>query len=142
MKRTAMNMILAVAALAVAAGTASAQMMMKAEIPFAFRVGKQVMQPGEYRVRVFRNTSSTPILSLADFDADRTVLLMATNRNPVPEAWKTAGLPKLSFTCGEGPCTVTGVWMGQGYIFNFPAARGKNAESHLAEIVLRPEHGD
>jgi len=142
MKRTAMNMILAVAALAVAAGTASAQMMMKAEIPFAFRVGRQVMQPGEYRVRVFRNTSSTPILSLADFDADRTVLLMATNRNPVPEAWKTAGLPKLSFTCGEGPCTVTGVWMGQGYIFNFPAARGKNAESHLAEIVLRPERAD
>jgi hypothetical protein len=135
-------MILAVAALAVAAGTASAQMMMKAEIPFAFRVGRQVMQPGEYRVRVFRNTSSTPILSLADFEADRTVLLMATNRNPVPEAWKTAGLPKLSFTCGEGPCTVTGVWMGQGYIFNFPAARGKNAESHLAEIVLRPERAD
>jgi hypothetical protein len=141
MKRTAMNMILAVTAVAAAAGTVSAQTM-KAEIPFAFRVGKQMMQPGEYRVRLFSNASGSPLLSLADFDAGRTVLLVATNRNPVPEEWKAAGLPKLSFTCGEGPCTITSVWMGQGSTFNFPAARGRAGEPHLAEIVLRPEHGD
>jgi hypothetical protein len=136
-----MNMTLAVAALALAAGTVSAQTM-KAEIPFAFRVGKQVMQPGEYRVRLARNSSSTPVLSLANFDAGRTVLLMATNRIQVPMEGKMAGLPKLSFACGEGPCSITGISMGQGYTFNFPAARGKNGEPHIAEIVLRPERAD
>ncbi len=141
MKRTAMNITLAVAALAVAAGTVSAQTM-KAEIPFAFRVGNEVMQPGVYRVRLVSNSSSSPLLSLADFDADRTVLLMATNRNQAPKEWKVAGLPKLSFTCGEGPCTITSVWMGQGDTLNFPGARGKNGEPHLAEIVLRPERAD
>ena len=141
MKRTAMNMTLAVAALALAAGTVSAQTM-KAEIPFAFRVGKQVMQPGEYRVRLVSNSSSSPIVSLANFGADRTVLLMATNRSEVSKEWRAAGLAKLSFTCGEGPCTITGIWMGQGSAFNFPAFRGKNGEPHLAEIVLRPERAD
>ncbi len=138
MKRTAMHMTLAVAAFALAAGTVSAQTM-KAEIPFAFRVGNQVMQPGEYRVRLVSNSSSSPLLSLANFDAGRTVLLMATNRNAEP---MKGGLPKLSFSCGEGPCTITGVSMGRGYTLNFPAARGKNGEPRLAEILLRPERAD
>jgi hypothetical protein len=141
MKRTAMNMTLAVAALVLAAGTVSAQTM-KAEIPFAFRVGQQVMQPGEYRVRLVSNSSSSPLLTLANFDADRTVLLMATNRIQMSKEWKLAGLPMLSFACGEGPCTITGVSMGRGYTFNFPSARGKNGEPRLAEVVLRPERAD
>ena len=52
MKNFTMNMTLAVAALTLAAGTASAQTV-KAEIPFAFRVGGQIMQPG----RVSRRSS-------------------------------------------------------------------------------------
>uniref|UniRef100_Q01W58 Intracellular proteinase inhibitor BsuPI domain-containing protein n=1 Tax=Solibacter usitatus (strain Ellin6076) TaxID=234267 RepID=Q01W58_SOLUE len=141
MKRTAMNMTLAVAALALAAGTVSAQTM-KAEIPFAFRVGNQVMQPGEYRVRLVSNTSSSPVLSLADFDGGNTALLVATTRSEASMEWKAAGFSKLRFSCGEGPCTITGIWMGQGSTFNFPAVRGKNGEPHLAEIVLKPERAD
>ena len=141
MKRTAINITLAVAAFVLVAGTVSAQTM-RAEIPFAFRVGKQVMQPGEYRVHLVSNVSSSPVLSLAESEGDRSVLLVATTRSGVSMEWKAAGLGKLRFSCDEGPCTITGVWMGQGSTFNFPAARGKNGEPHLAEIVLRPDRAE
>ena len=139
MKRTAMNITLAVAALAVAAGTASAQTM-KAEIPFAFRVGNKVMQPGEYRITM--TSGSTPILNLLNIERHQSALLSTAYLNDVPKQWAAAGLPKLAFLCGEGPCTVSQVWTGVGYALGFRSPRGKNGEPHIAEIVLRRDRAD
>ncbi len=139
MKRTAMNITLAVAALAVAAGTVSAQTM-KAEIPFAFRVGNRVMQPGEYRITV--TSGSTPILNLLNIDRHEAVLLSTAYLNDVPKQWAVAGLPMLAFLCGEGPCTVSQAWTGNGYALTFHTPRGKNGEPHIAEIVLRRDRAD
>uniref|UniRef100_Q01W57 Uncharacterized protein n=1 Tax=Solibacter usitatus (strain Ellin6076) TaxID=234267 RepID=Q01W57_SOLUE len=139
MKRTAMNITLAVAALAVAVGTVSAQTM-KAEIPFAFRVGNRIMQPGEYRISL--TNGATPILRLANFERHQAVLLSTAYMNDVPKQWAAAGLPKLSFLCGEGPCTVSQVWTGEGYALSFGTPRGKNGEPHIAEIVLRRDRAD
>jgi hypothetical protein len=141
MKRLAMNMTLAVAALAVAAGTVSAQTM-KAEIPFAFRVGKQVMQPGEYRVTVKYTNSGSQLLYVATREGDHTVLLAPAYRKDAPKDWTAAGLPKLSFACGEGPCTINRVWTGDGDALNFSTPRGKNGEPHISEIILRPDRAD
>ena len=139
MKRMAMNITLAVATLAVAAGTVSAQTM-KAEIPFAFRVGNRVMQPGQYRIIV--TSGSTPLLNLLNIDRHEAVLLSTAYLNDVPMRWSAAGLPKLSFLCGEGPCTVSQAWTGEGYALSFQAPRGKNGEPHIAEIVLRRDRAD
>ena len=139
MKRTALNITLAVAALAVAAGTASAQTM-KAEIPFAFRVGNKVMQPGEYRIRM--TSVGTPILHLLNMDGHQSALLSSAYLNDVPKQWAAAGLPKLAFLCGEGPCTVSQIWTGEGYALSFKTPRGKNGEPHIAEIVLRRDRAD
>jgi hypothetical protein len=141
MKRFILNTTMAVAALAVAAGTVSAQTM-RAEIPFAFRVGNQVMQPGQYRVALVQNGSGVPLLSVANIGDRRSVLLMALYQNDVPKGWAAAGLPKLSFACGEGFCTVNRAWVGEGPALTFGSTRGKNGEPHIAEIVLRPERGE
>ena len=141
MKRLAMNMTLAVAALTVAAGTASAQTM-KAEIPFAFRVGKQVMQPGEYRVNVRYTNAGSQLLYVATREGNRTVVLSPAYRKDAPKDWTAAGLPKLSFACGEGPCTIERVWTGDGDALNFYTPRGKNGEPRIAEIILRPDRAD
>jgi hypothetical protein len=140
MKRTAMNITLAVAALAVAAGTVSAQTTMKAEIPFAFRVGNRVMQAGEYRITL--TSGSTPILNLLNLERHQAALLSTAYVNDVPRQWAAAGLPKLAFLCGEGPCTVSQVWVGHGYALAFKPPRGKNGEPHIAEIVLRRDRAD
>ena len=139
MKRTALNITLAVAALAVAAGTVSAQTL-KAEIPFAFRVGNKVMQPGEYRITL--TSGSAPILNLHNFERRQSALLATAYMNDVPKQWKAAGLPKLAFLCGEGPCTVSQVWTGEGYALSFNTPRGKNGEPHIAEIVLRRDRAN
>ena len=141
MKRYTMNMTLAVAALTLAAGTVSAQAM-KAEIPFAFRVGKQVMQPGEYRVSVVPGLSGTVVWRLASFDAGQSVLMVAMQRAMPSKEWKAAGLPKLSFRCGEGACTLGRIWSGEGDAYLFHTPRGTNGEPRIAEITLRPDRAN
>jgi hypothetical protein len=138
MKRFTMNMTLAVAALAVAAGTVSAQTM-RAEIPFAFRVGDKIMQAGEYRLNMTSSGAGTPLLTVANLNDKQTVLVVPIYRNAVAKKWLDAGLPKMSFACGEGVCTISSMWMGEGDTFNFHSSRGKYGEPRIAEIVLRPE---
>jgi hypothetical protein len=139
MKRLAIHISLAVAALAVAAGTVSAQTM-KAEIPFAFRVGNKVMQPGEYSVTVM--SGGTPLLRLVNIERQQAAILATAYMKDVPKQWAAAGLPKLAFLCGEGPCTVSQAWTGAGYALTFHSPRGKNGEPHIAEIVLRRDRAD
>jgi hypothetical protein len=134
-------MILAMAALGAAAGTASAQTV-KAEIPFAFRVGSQVMRPGAYRIQLRSVGAGTPVLSVANFDVKRTVMLLPANHDVVARDWAAGGVPKLRFTCDEAACTISSIWMGEGDEFHFRTPRGKNGEPHVAEIILRAERAD
>jgi hypothetical protein len=100
------------------------------------------MQPGEYRVSLQRGSSGTPLLTLANLDVNRSVILMPYLSGDVPKAWSEAGLPKLRFLCGEGPCTITGVWTGEGDAYEFHYSRGKDGELRAAEIVLRPDRAN
>ena len=138
MKRFSINMTLAVAALTLTAGTISAQTM-KAEIPFAFRVGRQLMQPGSYRVSILSGTSSTRIVRLTGDSVVRTTLASQTSHNDVPSAWTAEASPKLRFTCDEGPCTLTSLWVGSGSPLEFRSERAKNGEPRIAEVTLRPD---
>jgi hypothetical protein len=134
-------MTLAVAALTIAAGVASAQNL-KAEIPFAFRVGKQVMQPGEYQISLLSSNTGSLVLRLANVDVRRTALVIPSYRNDVSKEWASSGLPRMSFTCGEGPCVISRLWTGEGDAFNFFSGRGKDGELRISEIVLRPDRAD
>ncbi len=57
MKKLTTKFMIATAALVVAAGAASAQIM-TASIPFEFRAGNRVMAPGTYRVDAFTAESA------------------------------------------------------------------------------------
>jgi len=134
------NMTLAIAALAMAAGTVSAQSM-KAEIPFAFRIGKKVMQPGEYRVHRQSGSSQAPMFTLAGLDSHESAIVVASYRSAPSKAWAEAGQAKLSFTCGDGPCTLDRVWAGEGDAYTFHSTRGKDGD-RIAEITLRPDRAN
>ncbi len=140
MKRFTMNMTLAVAALTIAAGTLSAQSL-KAEIPFAFRVNGQLLQPGEYRVSI-NNTGGTQLLMVSSYEQKRTVIAMPAIRNPVSKEWLQAGTPKLRFVCGEGACALNRIWTGQGDTLDFRTRHGKDGELHAMEITLRPDRAN
>src|SRR6266567_212333 len=109
MKRFTMNMTLAVAAVTLAAGTVSAQTM-KAEIPFAFRVGKQVMQPGAYVVSMLPSTSVAQIYRLSNSDVKQSALVAPAARSDVPKEWGADAIPRLRFACSDGPCTLIALW--------------------------------
>ena len=135
------NMTLAIAALAMAAGTVSAQSM-KAEIPFAFRIGTKVMQPGEYRVHRQSGSTQASLFTLASLDTRQSALVVASYRGAPSKAWTDAGQAKLSFLCGDGPCTLTRVWTGDGDAYTFHSTRGKDGETRVAEITLRPDRAN
>jgi hypothetical protein len=139
MKSLTKNMMLAIAALAVVAGTVSAQTM-KAEIPFAFLAGKQIMQPGEYLVRMLPNVSSTSAFTLANLDAHKTVIMVPSNRS-IPSK-DSVGATKLRFECGDGPCTLVRVSTGDGNAYDFHSKRADDGDMRVAEITLRPERAD
>jgi hypothetical protein len=141
MKRYTMNMTLAVAALTLAVGTVSAQTM-KAEIPFAFHVGNKVMQPGEYHVSRMTGYTGTSVWKLSNVDAKQSVLMLPVQRAVPSKAWSEGRRAKMSFLCGQGPCTLERVWSGEGDAYLFHSPRGKNGEPHIAEITLRPDRAN
>jgi hypothetical protein len=115
---------------------------MKAEIPFAFHVGKQVMQPGEYRVSLVPSAGGFALWQLANYDSHQATLVMAESRTAPSKEWAAARTAKLSFTCGDGPCTLNRIWSGDGDAYQFRTPRGKDGEPHIAEITMRPERAD
>ena len=135
------KMTMMVAALAMTAGTVSAQTL-KAEIPFAFRVGKQVMQPGEYRLSVVPNRSGAPMFTLASYDTQHSVFVLPSIRTTPSKEWMAAGLAKLSFACTDGSCALTRLWTGEGDAYTFYPTRGKDGEMRIAELTMRPERAE
>src|SRR5690348_9656660 len=69
------RMMIAAAAIAVAAGVASAQSM-TAEIPFAFRAGEKMMPAGTYRVTNVNQQTSTPTLRFFESATAAVVVLV------------------------------------------------------------------
>jgi hypothetical protein len=141
MKRNTMHMILAAAALMLAVGTASAQSM-KAEIPFAFRVGNQLMQPGEYHFRLLPSYSGAVVWRLTSDDSNSVRLAVPFARADASKEWLAAGAAKLSFNCADSSCSLNRIWSGEGDAYVFRTPHGKNGDSHIAEIIMRPERAD
>ena len=103
MKRTALTITLAAAAMLAAAATGSAQTM-KAEIPFAFHSGSAPMQAGAYTVVLRSSDGDRPMLQIYSLGERRSVIAvaMSTSRSSEPR-WSK---PVLSFACSEGHCAL------------------------------------
>jgi len=108
MKKTTNKIMIAAALLVAATGIASAQAM-KADVPFAFRVGDTVMAAGTYRVEV--NTSNK-LVSLSSYETKQHIAILSSGGSDASKEWRTAGVPVLEFACGEGRCALTRLWDG------------------------------
>ena len=141
MKRFTKYMTTAAAVLMATAGVASAQGVMKAEVPFAFHVGSKVMEPGTIRVRMIGNTGNESMI-VNNYDAKRAYIVLPEAPRDAPKNWVASGMPRLGFDCSTGACVLAKVWYGEGYAYDFYGPKTKSGETLLTEIVMTPDKAD
>ena len=142
MKRFTNYLTTAAAVLIATAGVASAQSTMTAEVPFAFHVGSNVMEPGTIRVRVINGTSTNSALVVSNSETRRSYVVLPRSVADAPKNWKAGGLPKLAFDCTSGACILAKAWNGEGYAYEFSRPKTKAGETLLTEIVMTPDRGN
>src|SRR5215831_9017918 len=108
MKCTAIRLMFATAVVAVVTSVASAQTM-KADIPFAFRFGKEMYPAGTYRVQVQGPYSTVRISNL---ETRHDAVMLVTSTETPAAAWRATGAPVMAFECGLGRCQLTQIWAG------------------------------
>ena len=91
MKRITNYMTTAAAVLMMTAGVASAQSIMKAEVPFAFHVGGNVMEPGTIRVQVMGGNTGNGALIVNNYDARRSYIVLPKSVGDAPKSWVASG---------------------------------------------------
>ena len=136
MKTSTMKWMIAVAALTVAAGSASAQTY-KAEIPMSFRVGDKLMAPGSYQISMAGGVSRQVICfqNLASWDAG---VVVPTVKGDAPTAGRQAGKPRVSFECLGNACRLSGMWNGRdrsAYVFPASKPRARDLEAPETTVV-------
>jgi hypothetical protein len=141
MKRTTNYLTTAAAVLIATAGVASAQTL-TAEVPFAFHVGSNVVEPGTIRVRVLNRNSGNSVLVVNNSEAKRSYVVLPQSVADAPKNWQASGLPRLAFDCSSGTCILAKAWNGEGYVYEFHRPRTKAGETLLTEIVMTPDRGN
>jgi len=111
MKNLNMRWLIAAAALAVAAGSASAQTY-KAEIPLSFRAGRAIMAPGAYQIQLVVSQTNLLTVRVNNLDTKRSVLVFAEIDDHTPKALKLAGKPVIALECAGDKCELTRLWSG------------------------------
>jgi len=137
MKNLRTRLMVAAAALVVAAGTASAQAL-RADIPFTFRAGGAILQPGTYDVTV-NNNGGASVVTIRNSYSRETVFTLPVGRTDPETKWIAAGKPLLSFECGTSHCSLSRMWDGTreaSYQFARPKL-GQDEPSRMAVIVMR-----
>ena len=100
MKKLTTRFMIATAALVVAAGAASAQTM-TASIPFEFRAGGRVMEPGTYSASLSRSGGALIIRLLNSHSGEQAIVLGQIPVDP-QKAWTASGEGRLVFECTSG----------------------------------------
>jgi hypothetical protein len=135
MKTLTMNTMIAVAALAVAAGSASAQTY-KADIPMAFRAFDAVMAPGSYEFSLLNGASGRAVLVIRNVASHDAVTMVPFPGTDAPKAWRAAGHPLISFACYGRACAIQQIWKGTGRdTLQFPVRKLSAAEAERASVV-------
>lgn len=138
MKRYTTHVILAAAALAAAAGSASAQTL-KAEIPFTFRAGGVVMAPGTYTVSRSNGLAATTF-TVKNADSHRSAILARYIPTDASKEWRAQGTAKLGFECAGANCVLRTIWpASDGTAYRLPGAAPTGDEpARMAEVRLTP----
>ena len=137
MKTTTMNLMIATAALALAACSASAQTL-KAEIPMSFHASGKLMAAGAYEIR--QVSASPAYFHVYNTQTHSAVALVPGVKADVPKAWQKDGTPRVAFECLGDSCTLRRMWNGEGaevYTFPAPKARpGDIADRQMTVVTL------
>jgi hypothetical protein len=142
MKRFTTNLMIAAAAIAAVAGSASAQTL-KADIPFTFHAGAAVLSPGTYQVKM-NSTNGAPIFVLRNADTGKASMVAEHASSDAPKAWRANGAARLAFECAGSRCILRAVWQGG----DAPAHHlsgpkfGPNEEVQTAEIRMTSVKAD
>ena len=132
MKQLTIN-LMAAAAVALAAGSASAQSL-KADIPFTFHASGAVMTPGTYNV--LRSGGSKYVI-LRNVDTKQSVIAVYDMTDPSKEL-KARGKPGIQFECSGARCSLREIWTASGspaYGFRVPKS-DSDGDRHMAFIPL------
>jgi len=134
-------MATAAAVLMVTAGVASAQQgSMKAEVPFAFSVGNNVVEAGTIQVRLLHSGSRAVIVS--NYNAKSNYIVLAKSAGDAPKAWIASGEGKLAFDCNSGTCILVRAWSGAGHAYEFYSPKARRSGGLLTEIAVKSDKGD
>ena len=142
MKRITNYVTTAAAVLMITAGVASAQNTLKAEVPFAFHVGGNVMEPGTIRVQVMGGNTGIHALIVNNYDARRSYIVLPKSVGDAPKSWVASGVAKLGFDCSSGACILAKAWNGAGSAYEFYNPKTKGGETMLTEIVMTQDRGN
>lgn len=120
------------------AGIASAQSW-QADVPFAFRIGKKLMQPGKYEINVV-NSNSLETYRLLNREMREIAVVPGVVPHDARKDWEADGRARLAFECGDAQCTLSELWTGvsghPAYDLQIPKSRPEPAR--LAIIVATP----
>ena len=116
MNTTTMRTMIAAAALAVVARSASAQSY-KAEVPIAFQLGHKTMAPGSYDLRLIKGASGQILIIYNQSDKTSAALVAS-----VGEPAKASREAVVTFECTDGTCSLRKLSGGPGTVsYQFPA---------------------
>ena len=137
MKNFTMLSMFAVAALTVAAGSASAQTQIyKADIPMSFRAGRAVFTPGAYSFDVQMNAAGHYTLLIRRADAKLVAMIIPVAGWDAPKAWRDKGNPVLEFLCVGQACSLRQLYSGHDVTtIGFAVPKLSPAAAERASIV-------
>jgi hypothetical protein len=133
MKRTALQLTFAAAAMFAAAATGSAQNL-KAEVPFPFTVAGARMQPGDYSVNFGRIGGARQVVQVSSDETRRSVMAIPDSLN-TPSASGPAEYT-LTFACVSGNCELIHLRSGDSTVYNFAASK-KTEGVRIATVMMR-----
>ena len=114
--------MIATAALAVVAGSASAQTL-KADIPMSFRVGDKLMAPGAYQIRMVTGATREAIY-VHNLGTHNSAVLLPGSKSDTPKTWRQDGSARVTFECLGSKCTLRRLWNGEdAFAYDFPALK-------------------
>jgi hypothetical protein len=137
-----MRSMFAVAALAVAAVSASAQTY-KAQVPVTFQVAGKTMGAGSYTLRV-SNTDGHPLVTVRNETTQHSAVLVGSPGSDAPKAWRDGGSPVITFQCLGNNCALAKMWNGQSVsTYAFPGLKVKAADAErIASITVMLVKGE
>ncbi len=141
MKTNLIRWMIAAAALAAAAGGASAQTY-TAEIPVSFHLGNKLMVPGAYRVEVMTGVNAR-IFMLYNRDTQTPAMVMSTGLADAPKPWRLAGGARIEFECNRSACALGRIWNGvDSFVYRFPGLQTAPGEKRAAAVAAALTRAD